>query len=436
MARRPTVYADGSYERFGISDQRQGGTNGFTAQAQDAHGHHVSQTVTAWFNPNSGTLKYDLNGNLTNDTYRSFFYDVENQLTNVTITGVAKSEFAYDGLRRRRIRKEYRWNGSWVKTNEVHYVYYGGLVMQERDSNNVSLVKLTREEKTWGAACKKPGEVGGLLARTDGSESVYYHADEKGNVSCLTDTGGAVVARYEYDPYGNMLAMSGPMADSNLYRFSSKEWSVTAGLYSFGYRFYNPTSQRWLNRDPIGEMGGFNLFTFVGNGPFLARSIFSGLALYPPGFVGPLPPGSEITPQPPASILGGPWRYINDPQNPLGGKFFGPKGPGGQRSYCVYTPKGSVNNNKDPYWKSGTTGTGGPEQHYDKDGKPITADQAHPSPNQQDPNLQPFIGFNEDGKMVLITPGVQNLSTYPTTTTAPAPAPEPEPIELPEFVIP
>jgi uncharacterized protein RhaS with RHS repeats len=29
--------------------------------------------------------------------------------------------------------------------------------------------------------------------------------------------------------------------------------------------FYNPTTGRWISRDPIGELGGKNLYTFVGN---------------------------------------------------------------------------------------------------------------------------------------------------------------------------
>ncbi len=33
-----------------------------------------------------------------------------------------------------------------------------------------------------------------------------------------------------------------------------------------GYRFYNPELGRWINRDPIGEDGGLNVYAFVGNG--------------------------------------------------------------------------------------------------------------------------------------------------------------------------
>jgi len=38
-----------------------------------------------------------------------------------------------------------------------------------------------------------------------------------------------------------------------------------SGLYYYGFRFYEPNLQRWLNEDPIREAGGMNLFGFVGN---------------------------------------------------------------------------------------------------------------------------------------------------------------------------
>jgi len=34
-----------------------------------------------------------------------------------------------------------------------------------------------------------------------------------------------------------------------------------------GQCFYNPSTGRWLTRDPIGEAGGFNLYSLVANNP-------------------------------------------------------------------------------------------------------------------------------------------------------------------------
>jgi RHS repeat-associated protein len=43
--------------------------------------------------------------------------------------------------------------------------------------------------------------------------------------------------------------------------------SATSGLYYYGYRFYDPYLQRWVNRDPIAEEGGINLYVYVHNSP-------------------------------------------------------------------------------------------------------------------------------------------------------------------------
>jgi insecticidal toxin complex protein TccC len=50
-------------------------------------------------------------------------------------------------------------------------------------------------------------------------------------------------------------------------------------MYYYGFRFYDPGLQRWINRDPIGEMGGLNLYGFVGNSPLIYVDPY-GLAWY------------------------------------------------------------------------------------------------------------------------------------------------------------
>ncbi|MDI6810038.1 MAG: RHS repeat-associated core domain-containing protein, partial [Candidatus Eisenbacteria bacterium] len=81
----------------------------------------------------------------------------------------------------------------------------------------------------------------------------------------LTGASGAVVARYQYNPYGKLLASSSALAAANNIRFSSKYTDTETGLLYYGYRFYSPELGRWLNRDPIGELGGINLYMFVRN---------------------------------------------------------------------------------------------------------------------------------------------------------------------------
>src|SRR5207249_6676056 len=144
------------------------------------------------------------------------------------------------------------------QTNEVRYLYDAMLVIQERDGNNLPTVSYTRGSDLSGSL-QEAGGIGGLLARTDHGQlatgnpqaHAYYHSDGNGNITALVNTNGAVVAGYHYDPYGNLLGMSGPLAEANRYRFSSKEHHPNSGLYYYGFRNYDPSLQRWVNQDPL-----------------------------------------------------------------------------------------------------------------------------------------------------------------------------------------
>lgn len=140
------------------------------------------------------------------------------------------------------------------------------LVIQERNAINVPMVTYTRGSDLSGTM-QGAGGIGGLLARTDANGSAYYHADGNGNITAMVNGSGSLVAKYLYDSFGNLIAKSGSLADVNTYRFSSNELDLRSGLYCYGFRFYDPNLQRWLNRDPIDERGGLNLYSYVGNDP-------------------------------------------------------------------------------------------------------------------------------------------------------------------------
>ena len=108
----------------------------------------------------------------------------------------------------------------------------------------------------------------------------YYLYDGNGNVGQVIDEAGTIVAHYEYDPFGKLVGKSGHFADENLFRFSSKYFDQETGLYYYGYRYYLPSFGRWINRDPIEELGSvllrqqtkkkqidLNLYAFVQNSP-------------------------------------------------------------------------------------------------------------------------------------------------------------------------
>jgi RHS repeat-associated protein len=257
------VYNDLTFAAAGVAIND--GLNTFTAVVTTASS-PMTNSMTEML-PASANLTYDLNGNLTSDGRKGYAYDCVNELASETVTNGWRNEFVYDGFGRRRVRREYSWSGSvWTETNEVRYVYDGMNVIQERDGNNNPLATYTRGMDLSGDF-EGAGGIGGLLARTDANGSAYYHADGNGNITAMMDASGNQVAKYLYDPYGNMVGMWGTLAQANTYRFSSKEIDVKSGLYYYGYRYYEPNLQRFLNNDPIKEQGGINLYTYVRNNP-------------------------------------------------------------------------------------------------------------------------------------------------------------------------
>ena len=73
------------------------------------------------------------------------------------------------------------------------------------------------------------------------------------------------MAQYRYTAFGQLEARSGTFAQP--FGFSTKRYDDALGLNYYGYRFYNPAIERWMNRDPLGEAGGMNLYGFVQNDP-------------------------------------------------------------------------------------------------------------------------------------------------------------------------
>jgi RHS repeat-associated protein len=235
----------------------------------------------------SETAGFDANGNLTwrynsaGPNGLTYIYDDENRLiemrTDTDYTPLDyrwKTEWIYDGLGRVRVRKEYIWYDAyqWYPNGETRYIYDGMRVIQERNSGNTPTVAYTRGNDLSGSL-EGAGGIGGLLARSHGysggnwNTHSFYHADGGGNVTMLLNSLQAGVAQYRYDPFGRTLSQTGDLAAANLYRFSSKELHAKSGMYYYGFRFYEPHLQRWINRDPIGELGGINLYGFVANDP-------------------------------------------------------------------------------------------------------------------------------------------------------------------------
>ena len=222
---------------------------------------------------------FDADGNLTDSgTGWHYKWDAENRLIKAQNyqftpdTGSKRLYFIYDYQSRRVAKTVEEWNGAtWVETSDHRYLYDGWnlIAKYEFQSSQFTL----HSSFLWGLDLSQSihgaGGVGGLLNVTEHAgthQGTYvYTYDANGNVGQVLNSTGATVAQYEYDPFGNIINQTGTYADANTFRFSTKYFDVETGLYYYGYRYLDPETGRWLNRDPIEEQGGVNLYVFVGN---------------------------------------------------------------------------------------------------------------------------------------------------------------------------
>jgi RHS repeat-associated protein len=98
-----------------------------------------------------------------------------------------------------------------------------------------------------------------------GTTSTFYHADIKNTVA-QTSTSQTVVASKEYDAFGNEVSSSGAWQGPFQYGGAFGYHTDTDyGLKHLGARYYDPTTGRFLSRDPIKD--GRNWYGYSDNEP-------------------------------------------------------------------------------------------------------------------------------------------------------------------------
>ncbi len=91
-------------------------------------------------------------------------------------------------------------------------------------------------------------------------ETYYYHSDQLGSTSWVTDQNGRFHEHVEYFPYGEV--WRDPQSDSDgapvhrqQFLFTSKEFDEETGLYYFGARYFDPVHVLWTSVDAaLGDM--------------------------------------------------------------------------------------------------------------------------------------------------------------------------------------
>ena len=238
--------------------------------------------------PPTTTFTYTPDGGLVSDGTWTYAYGVEDQLTSVTSSsltnGAIRVSNTYDYRRRRTSKTVQRLHVTsapppappseevWETVEKRTFVYDDWNLIHETISViDGGTTNITEVQYFWGVdlsdSLQGAGGVGGLLAVSHNGQFYFPAYDNNGNVTKYIDEFGNVVAAYEYDDFGRTISQVGSLADFFRHRFSTKYYDAEIGLYYYGYRFYHPSLMRWLNRDPIEEDGGVNLYVICENNP-------------------------------------------------------------------------------------------------------------------------------------------------------------------------
>ena len=193
----------------------------------------------------------DADGNLlTTDDGWSYTWNAENRLIKAE-QGTVKLEFAYDYMGRRYAKKVYAGE---TLTKHQRFVYDGYKLLGIYDmlNNGILIADFVWQPESVGLDVP--------LCMTYNAVKYFFIVDGNKNVIGLVDSTGTRVATYIYGPFGEILSMTGDMAEINPFRFSSEFHDDETGLVYYNYRYYSPRLGRWTKRDEIDKQDVLNLY--------------------------------------------------------------------------------------------------------------------------------------------------------------------------------
>ncbi|WP_455667582.1 RHS repeat-associated core domain-containing protein [Pseudomonas asiatica] len=203
--------------------------------------------------------RYDPWGNLIekrsgHSKVQNFSYDCENRLVRAETLVNGKLEstghYRYDSLGRR-VAKQSEING---EVEQKRFLWQG-LRMLREETPGQSILYLY-----------EPGSYA-PLARVDQVEGeeqklYYFHTDQIGTPLELTDSDGKIVWQATYRSWGSVEQLAVDEVEQNL-RFQGQYFDDETGLHYNTFRYYDPEIGRFATQDPIGLLGGFNLYNYA-----------------------------------------------------------------------------------------------------------------------------------------------------------------------------
>jgi RHS repeat-associated protein len=239
----------------GQQQEIQGWEYGYDAAGNRTSYSQITPSVTASYSYNSGN---ELTSQTNNGNTINYTYDGNGNLTGVSAGGPS---LAYNAKNQTKSigSNTYSYSGpdqtDRTQINSTTLDYSGlGVSRQEDSSGTTRFVR---------CSC-------GMLnnEQLPSGKHFYYLFDGLGSVVVLTGTGGDKENAYDYDPYGTMFNQTEGV--SNPYKYAGG-YLDASGYYLFGTRYYDPSTGRWTQQDPVGgslaDLNAANRYTYADDNP-------------------------------------------------------------------------------------------------------------------------------------------------------------------------
>ncbi|EOV3887225.1 TPA: RHS repeat-associated core domain-containing protein [Escherichia coli] len=188
---------------------------------------------------------------------QSYRYDAEHRMVEVT-TARGTYRYVYDALGRRTEKQHISPDGK--PYNRTKFLWDGMRLAQESRPEGTGSLYIYRDQGSYEplARVDKAGKEGP-------NRILYFHTDVNGAPEEMTDSDGKIVWETGYQVWGNTIQEKDHGRVEQNLRYQGQYLDRETGLHYNLHRYYDPDVGRFMVTDPIGLLGGLNLYQYAPN---------------------------------------------------------------------------------------------------------------------------------------------------------------------------
>ena len=254
-----------SFDYDEVGNRTEQTNNNLVAQDSDTETHTYGNTNNRLISKNGVTQSYDQVGNIINNGTYGFNYDVANRMAEVTQAATPIASYTHNALGQR-VAKTRPDNAN---AHSTAYIYNpAGQLISETTYNSTGIKQETKHYVWLGTvpvAMLQTIKAGQSAANDE--QVIYLHTDHLGTPRKATNQTQQVVWHWLSDAFGKTAANDDVDGDAvatviNL-RFPGQYYDGETELHYNYFRDYDPGMGRYVQSDPIGLLGGVNIYGYV-----------------------------------------------------------------------------------------------------------------------------------------------------------------------------